>query len=35
MDEWTGAADVEALIALRGMIRATLPVLRDALGHPA
>jgi hypothetical protein len=32
MDEWTGAPNVEALLAIRGMIRNSLPVLEDILG---
>ena len=31
MDEWTGEPDAEALIALRALIRSTLPVLEQAL----
>ena len=31
MDEWTGLPDREALMAMRAMIRATLPVLEDRL----
>jgi hypothetical protein len=29
MDEWTGKPDREALVAMRGMIRATLPMLEE------
>ena len=29
MDEWTGKPDREALVAMRGMIRSTLPMLED------
>ena len=31
MDEWTGLPDKDALIAMRSMIRSTLPVLEDSL----
>ena len=31
MDEWTGEPDTEALVALRALIRSTLPVLEHAL----
>jgi hypothetical protein len=31
MDEWTGKPDREALVAMRGMIRATLPMLEEII----
>jgi hypothetical protein len=31
MDEWTGVPDREALVAMRAMIRSTLPLLEDCL----
>jgi N-formylglutamate amidohydrolase len=33
MDEWTGSPNVDALVAIRGMIRSTLPTLEDVLGQ--
>lgn len=33
MDEWTGAADPEALEAIRAMVRATVPLIEDILGR--
>ena len=35
MDEWTGRPDRAALVALRAMIRSSLPVLEAALGERA
>ena len=35
MDEWTGEPDREALVAMRAMIAASLPVLRNALDQHA
>jgi len=34
MDEWTGAPDREALVAMRDLIRSTLPILEDCLRTP-
>jgi hypothetical protein len=31
MDEWTGLPDRDALIAMRAMLRSTLPVLETSL----